>query len=82
MEMQRWSSRWKTKRWILDSVVFGTLTLVLLTAGVRAGKDGTHLDSDVPEFMLMKWSLNTLDYVDWMNHLYYWITFWVFYSFF
>uniref|UniRef100_A0A4W6FZG7 Collagen, type XI, alpha 1a n=1 Tax=Lates calcarifer TaxID=8187 RepID=A0A4W6FZG7_LATCA len=38
MEMQRWSTRWKTKRWLMDSTVtaFITLTLVLQAANVRA----------------------------------------------
>uniref|UniRef100_A0A8C6PVR3 Collagen, type XI, alpha 1a n=1 Tax=Nothobranchius furzeri TaxID=105023 RepID=A0A8C6PVR3_NOTFU len=38
MEMQRWSTRWKTKRWFMDSTVtaFITLTLVLQAADVRA----------------------------------------------
>uniref|UniRef100_A0A672GHT8 Laminin G domain-containing protein n=1 Tax=Salarias fasciatus TaxID=181472 RepID=A0A672GHT8_SALFA len=36
--MQRWSTRWKTKRWLMDSSVtaFITLTLVLQAASVRA----------------------------------------------
>lgn len=40
MEMQRWSLRWKTKRWIMDSTLtaFITLFLVLQAASVRAGK--------------------------------------------
>ncbi|KAG7216742.1 hypothetical protein INR49_021125 [Caranx melampygus] len=39
MEMQRWSTRWKTKRWPMDSTVtaFITLFLVLQAANVRAG---------------------------------------------
>ncbi|CAG5895738.1 unnamed protein product [Menidia menidia] len=38
MEMQRWSTRWKTKRWFMDSTVtaFITLTLVLQAANVKA----------------------------------------------
>nr|XP_015210957.1 PREDICTED: collagen alpha-1(XI) chain [Lepisosteus oculatus] len=38
MEMQRWSTRWKTKRWLLDSTLttFITFTFVLLAANVRA----------------------------------------------
>uniref|UniRef100_A0A8D3BFD2 Collagen, type XI, alpha 1a n=1 Tax=Scophthalmus maximus TaxID=52904 RepID=A0A8D3BFD2_SCOMX len=38
MEMQRWSTRWKTKRWLMDSTVtaFITLTLVLQAAFVTA----------------------------------------------
>uniref|UniRef100_A0A673CIA7 Collagen, type XI, alpha 1a n=1 Tax=Sphaeramia orbicularis TaxID=375764 RepID=A0A673CIA7_9TELE len=38
MEMQRWSTRWKTKRWFMDSTVtaFITLTLVLHATNVRA----------------------------------------------
>lgn len=41
MEMQRWSTRWKTKRWLMDSSVaaFVTLSLVLQTTGVSAGKN-------------------------------------------
>uniref|UniRef100_A0A8C8GRQ4 Collagen, type XI, alpha 1a n=1 Tax=Oncorhynchus tshawytscha TaxID=74940 RepID=A0A8C8GRQ4_ONCTS len=40
MEMQRWSTRWKTKRWIMDSTVtaFITLTLVLQATHVRAAE--------------------------------------------
>lgn len=40
MEMQRWSSRWKTKRWLMDSTItaFITLILVLQASSVRAGK--------------------------------------------
>lgn len=40
MEMQRWSTRWKTKRWLMDSTVtaFITLFLVLQAASVTAGK--------------------------------------------
>lgn len=40
MEMQRWSTRWKTKRWFMDSTVtvLITLTLVLQATNVRAGK--------------------------------------------
>lgn len=40
MEMQRWSSRWKTKRWLMDSTItaFITLFLVLQASSVRAGK--------------------------------------------
>lgn len=40
MEIQRWSTRWKTKRWLMDSTVtaFITLTLVLQATHVRAGK--------------------------------------------
>lgn len=40
MEMQRWSTRWKTKRWLMDSPVtaFITLILVLQATSVRAGK--------------------------------------------
>uniref|UniRef100_A0AAY4D491 Fibrillar collagen NC1 domain-containing protein n=1 Tax=Denticeps clupeoides TaxID=299321 RepID=A0AAY4D491_9TELE len=40
MEMQRWSTRWKTKRWLLDSPVTAaiTLTLVLHVANVRAAE--------------------------------------------
>uniref|UniRef100_W5MMV9 Collagen, type XI, alpha 1a n=1 Tax=Lepisosteus oculatus TaxID=7918 RepID=W5MMV9_LEPOC len=36
--MQRWSTRWKTKRWLLDSTLttFITFTFVLLAANVRA----------------------------------------------
>uniref|UniRef100_A0AAY4D3J9 Fibrillar collagen NC1 domain-containing protein n=1 Tax=Denticeps clupeoides TaxID=299321 RepID=A0AAY4D3J9_9TELE len=38
--MQRWSTRWKTKRWLLDSPVTAaiTLTLVLHVANVRAAE--------------------------------------------
>uniref|UniRef100_A0A8C6PWX7 Collagen, type XI, alpha 1a n=1 Tax=Nothobranchius furzeri TaxID=105023 RepID=A0A8C6PWX7_NOTFU len=38
--MQRWSTRWKTKRWFMDSTVtaFITLTLVLQAADVRAAE--------------------------------------------
>uniref|UniRef100_A0A8C7KKI6 Fibrillar collagen NC1 domain-containing protein n=1 Tax=Oncorhynchus kisutch TaxID=8019 RepID=A0A8C7KKI6_ONCKI len=38
--MQRWSTRWKTKRWIMDSTVtaFITLTLVLQATHVRAAE--------------------------------------------
>lgn len=41
MEMQRWSTRWKTKRWLMDPTVtaFITLILVLQTTNVRAGKN-------------------------------------------
>uniref|UniRef100_A0AAX7VEE7 Fibrillar collagen NC1 domain-containing protein n=1 Tax=Astatotilapia calliptera TaxID=8154 RepID=A0AAX7VEE7_ASTCA len=40
MEMQRWSTRWKTKRWLMDSTVTGfiTITLVLQAANVRAAE--------------------------------------------
>uniref|UniRef100_A0A8D3CPP5 Collagen, type XI, alpha 1a n=1 Tax=Scophthalmus maximus TaxID=52904 RepID=A0A8D3CPP5_SCOMX len=40
MEMQRWSTRWKTKRWLMDSTVtaFITLTLVLQAAFVTAAE--------------------------------------------
>ncbi|KAF3703356.1 Collagen alpha-1(V) chain Precursor [Channa argus] len=40
MEMQRWSTRWKTKRWLMDSTVtaFITLTLVLQATDVRAAE--------------------------------------------
>lgn len=40
MEMQRWSSRWRTKRWLVDSTIttFITLILVLEATEVRAGK--------------------------------------------
>ncbi|KAL1006676.1 hypothetical protein UPYG_G00075270 [Umbra pygmaea] len=40
MEMQRWSTRWKTKRWLMDSTVtaFITLTLVLQATHVRAAE--------------------------------------------
>lgn len=40
MEMQRWSTRWKTKRWLMDSTVtaFITLILVLQATNVSAGK--------------------------------------------
>lgn len=42
MGMQRWSLRWKTKRWIMDSTLttFITLFLLLQAASVRAGKIG------------------------------------------
>uniref|UniRef100_A0A8C4IDJ3 Collagen, type XI, alpha 1a n=1 Tax=Dicentrarchus labrax TaxID=13489 RepID=A0A8C4IDJ3_DICLA len=38
MEMQQWSTRWKTKRWLMDSTVttFITLILVLQATNVRA----------------------------------------------
>ncbi|MGH0129019.1 UNVERIFIED_CONTAM: hypothetical protein FKN15_013132 [Acipenser sinensis] len=36
MEMQKWSTRWKTKRWLLDSTLIITFTFVLQTANVRA----------------------------------------------
>lgn len=38
--MEMWSTRWKTKRWFMDSTVtaFVTLTLVLQGANVGAGK--------------------------------------------
>lgn len=44
MEMQKWSTRWKTKRWFMDSTVtaFITLTLVLQATHVRAGKTLTN----------------------------------------
>lgn len=40
MEMQRWSTRWKTKRWLMDSTItaFITLILALQATNVRAGK--------------------------------------------
>uniref|UniRef100_A0A7N6C278 Fibrillar collagen NC1 domain-containing protein n=1 Tax=Anabas testudineus TaxID=64144 RepID=A0A7N6C278_ANATE len=40
MEMQRWSTRWKTKRWLMDSslTAFITLTLVLQATNVRAAE--------------------------------------------
>lgn len=40
MEMQRWSLRWKTKRWIMDSTLTAIIILFLLlqAASVRAGK--------------------------------------------
>lgn len=40
MEMQRWSTRWKTKRWLWDStlIVLVTFVLSVQAAGVRAGK--------------------------------------------
>lgn len=40
MEMQRWSSRWRTKRWLVDSTIttFITLILVLDATEVKAGK--------------------------------------------
>uniref|UniRef100_A0A6Q2YV19 Collagen, type XI, alpha 1a n=1 Tax=Esox lucius TaxID=8010 RepID=A0A6Q2YV19_ESOLU len=40
MEMQRWSTRWKTKRWLMDSTItaFITLTLVLQATHVRAAE--------------------------------------------
>ncbi|KAF7647046.1 hypothetical protein LDENG_00178510 [Lucifuga dentata] len=40
MEMQRCSTRWKTKRWLMDSTVtaFITLILVLQTTSVRAAE--------------------------------------------
>lgn len=40
MEMQRCPTRWKTKRWIMDSTVtaFITLTLVLHASNAKAGK--------------------------------------------
>lgn len=40
MEMQRWSSRWKTKRWFMDSTITAviTFTLILQATSIRAGK--------------------------------------------
>uniref|UniRef100_A0A668AWH1 Collagen, type XI, alpha 1b n=1 Tax=Myripristis murdjan TaxID=586833 RepID=A0A668AWH1_9TELE len=40
MEMQRWSTRWKTKRWLWDSTLTTvvTLTLLLQAATVRAAE--------------------------------------------
>ncbi|MEQ2168343.1 hypothetical protein GOODEAATRI_013351, partial [Goodea atripinnis] len=40
MEMQRWSTRWKTKSWFMDSTItaFITLTLLLQAAKVRAAE--------------------------------------------
>lgn len=40
MEMQRWSSRWKTKRWLMDSTITAFITILVLQASsVRAGKN-------------------------------------------
>ncbi|CAB1454496.1 unnamed protein product [Pleuronectes platessa] len=40
MEMQRWTTRWKTKRWLLDSTLTALVTLILLlqAAEVRAAE--------------------------------------------
>lgn len=40
MEMQRWTTRWKTKRWLWDSTLIVTVTVILIlqAANVRAGK--------------------------------------------
>lgn len=40
MEMQRWSSRWRTKRWLVDSTITTLITLILVLEAteVRAGK--------------------------------------------
>lgn len=53
MEMQRWITRWKTKRWLWDSTLTAVVTLMLIiqAAGVRAGKilhDVTHLTVTLP----------------------------------
>lgn len=41
MEMQRWSSRWRTKRLLVDSTITTVITLFLILEAteVRAGKD-------------------------------------------
>lgn len=41
MKMQRWSTRWKTKRWPWDSAVIVLITLAILlqAAEVRGGKE-------------------------------------------
>lgn len=72
MEMQRWSSRWKTKRWLMDSTVtaFITLTLVLQATSVRAGKIVTGQKSLV-NFIWLKgdraaiWENSVADDGDW-----------------
>lgn len=40
MEMKRWTTRWKTKRWLWDSTLAALVTLILIlqAASVRAGK--------------------------------------------
>uniref|UniRef100_A0A8D3BF57 Collagen, type XI, alpha 1a n=1 Tax=Scophthalmus maximus TaxID=52904 RepID=A0A8D3BF57_SCOMX len=36
--MQRWSTRWKTKRWLMDSTVTAFITLTLVLASVRGSQ--------------------------------------------
>uniref|UniRef100_I3KQC5 Collagen, type XI, alpha 1b n=1 Tax=Oreochromis niloticus TaxID=8128 RepID=I3KQC5_ORENI len=40
MEMQRWTTRWKTKRWLWDSTLIVTVTVILIlqAANVRAAE--------------------------------------------
>lgn len=40
MEVPRWSSRWRTKRWLVDPAVTTLITLILVLEAteVRAGK--------------------------------------------
>lgn len=41
MEMKRWSTRWKTKRWLWDPtlITIVTITFLLQAVNVKAGKE-------------------------------------------
>lgn len=39
MEMSKWTTRWKTKRWLRDSTLAVALILIAQAATVTAGKE-------------------------------------------
>ncbi len=65
MEMQRWSTRWKTKRWLMDSTVtaFITLILVLQATNVSAGK----IIRDQTSLMNFMWPKGDGAVIGWEN---------------
>lgn len=52
MEMSKWTTRWKTKRWLRDSTLAVALILIAQAASVTAGKEqhlGHRASSEHPE---------------------------------